>query len=127
MVEVRIICLSPVFHSSLNLRTPRISLPSRMSACFNRRSITLLLPLPSPRQIVLESLLALFLEIIGACVKAPTLEEVTSNEMKTKYRPRTIENMDTRMCFANFVTTGRVLGQDRANRAGQRRGCVRAG
>ncbi|KAH9040450.1 hypothetical protein EDB85DRAFT_2140591 [Lactarius pseudohatsudake] len=91
-----------------------------MSACSNRRSITLLLPLPSPRQIVLESLLALFLGIIGACVKAPTLEEITSNEMKTTYRPRTIENMDTRMCSANFVTTGRVLGQDRANRAGQR-------
>ncbi|KAH9036413.1 hypothetical protein EDB84DRAFT_1675808 [Lactarius hengduanensis] len=81
-----------------------------MSACSNRRSITPLLPLPSPRQIVLESLLALFLAIIGACVKAPTLEEITSNEMKTKYRPRTIENMDTRMCFANFVTTGKLAG-----------------
>ncbi|KAH9014174.1 hypothetical protein EDB83DRAFT_2680206 [Lactarius deliciosus] len=64
---------------------------------------------PSPRQIVLESLLALFLGIIGACVKAPILEEITSNEMKTSIGPGR-SKIWTRMCFANFVTTGRVLG-----------------
>ncbi|KAH9036415.1 hypothetical protein EDB84DRAFT_1186165 [Lactarius hengduanensis] len=73
--------------------------------------------------IVLESLLALFLGIIGACVKAPALQKITlASEMNTRIWLRTIANMDTRMCFTNFVTTGRVLGQDRANRADQRRG-----
>ncbi|KAH9000347.1 hypothetical protein EDB92DRAFT_1812704 [Lactarius akahatsu] len=38
----------------------------------------------APLTIVLESLLVLFLGIIGACVKAPTLEEITSNETKTR-------------------------------------------
>ncbi|KAH8976988.1 hypothetical protein EDB86DRAFT_3093627 [Lactarius hatsudake] len=94
------------FHGALKTQDLS-SIP--MSVCSNRRSITLLLPLPSPRHIVPESLLALFLEIIGAaCVKAPTLEEITSNEIKTSIAS-TIENMDTRMCFANFVTTGRAV------------------
>ncbi|KAH9072069.1 hypothetical protein EDB83DRAFT_2220558, partial [Lactarius deliciosus] len=99
-------------------------------------------------QIVLESLLALFLGIICACVKAPALKEITwASEMKTRYAKhkgafltrglcsgfpaaalscvgyvRTIANVHTWMCFTNFVTTGRVLSQDRANRADQRRG-----
>jgi len=62
-----------------------------------------------PSSIVLESLLALFLGIIGACVKAPPLKEITwASEMKT----RTIDDMDARMGFASFVTRGNVLGQD---------------
>jgi len=62
-----------------------------------------------PFSIVLESLLALFLGITGACLKAPALKEITwASEMKT----RTIDEMDARMGFANFVTRGRVLGQD---------------
>jgi len=62
-----------------------------------------------PSSIVLESLFALFLGIIGACVKAPPLKEITwASEMKT----RTIDDMDARMGFANFVTRGSVLGQD---------------
>ncbi|KAH9040452.1 hypothetical protein EDB85DRAFT_2272352 [Lactarius pseudohatsudake] len=40
--------------------------------------------------------------------------------MNTRIWLRTIANMDTRMCFTDLVTTGRVLGQDRANRADQR-------
>ncbi len=91
------------------------------------------------RQIVLELLLALFLGIIGACLKAPALKEITwASEMKTRcakhkscsstyprlmfeFRAtaalscmgcgfRTIGDMDARMGFANFVTRGRVLG-----------------
>ncbi|KAN0130939.1 magnesium transporter [Lactarius tabidus] len=62
-----------------------------------------------PSSIVLESLLALFLGIVGACVKAPPLKEITwASEMRT----RTIDDMDARMGFANFVTRGNVLGQD---------------
>jgi len=62
-----------------------------------------------PSSIILESLLALFLGIIGACVKAPPLKEITwASEMKT----RTIDDMYARMGFANFVTRGNVLGQD---------------
>ncbi|KAF8269796.1 membrane magnesium transporter-domain-containing protein [Lactarius quietus] len=62
-----------------------------------------------PSSIVLESLLALLLGIIGACVKAPPLKEITwASEMKT----RKIDDMDARMGFANFVTRGKVLGQD---------------
>jgi len=62
-----------------------------------------------PSSIVLESLFALFLGIIGACVKAPPFKEITwASEMKT----RTIDDMDARMGFANFVTRGRVLGQE---------------
>src|SRR6266571_6294298 len=118
------------------------------------RSITLAATasssLPPTRQIVLESLLALFLGIIGACLQAPAVKEITwVSEMKSRcakhkvtlltrqltfgfpaaaasscvgYGFRLIDDMDARMEFANFVTRGRVLGQDRTNRAGQRRG-----
>jgi hypothetical protein len=84
-----------------------------------------------PSSIVLESLLALFLGITGACLKAPALKEITwASEMKTRCAKhqsccfalpgdscsgvdfRTIDEMDARMGFANFVTRGRVLGQD---------------
>ncbi|KAH9967231.1 magnesium transporter [Russula dissimulans] len=62
-----------------------------------------------PASIVFESLIALFLGIIGACLKAPPLKQITwASEMKT----RTIDAMDARMGFANFVTRGRVLGED---------------
>ncbi|KAH9014181.1 hypothetical protein EDB83DRAFT_2233134, partial [Lactarius deliciosus] len=71
-------------------------------------------------RIFLESLLALFLGIIGASVKAPALKEIKwASEMETNYKPTRGLYVDTRMGFANFVTTGRVLGQDRANRSGQ--------
>ena len=72
----------------------------------------------------------MFLGIIGACVKAPPLKEITwASEMKTRCAVvalltwfayvrvsqcafRTIDDMDARMGFANFVTRGNVLGQD---------------
>ncbi|KAF8475141.1 magnesium transporter [Russula ochroleuca] len=62
-----------------------------------------------PSSIVFESLVALFLGITGACLKAPALKEITwASEMKT----RTIDDMDARMGFANFVTRGKVLGRE---------------
>jgi len=62
-----------------------------------------------PASIVLESFIALFLGIIGACLKAPPLKDITwASEMKT----RTIDDMDARMGFANFVTRGQVLGKE---------------
>ncbi|KAI0255919.1 magnesium transporter [Lactifluus subvellereus] len=62
-----------------------------------------------PSSIVLESFVALLLGIIGACLKAPAPKEITwASEMKT----RTIDDMDSRMGFANFVTRGKVLGQE---------------
>ncbi|KAI0288405.1 magnesium transporter [Russula brevipes] len=61
-----------------------------------------------PSSIVLESLVALFLGIVGACLKAPPLKEITwASEMRT----RTIDDMDSRMGFANFETRGKILGQ----------------
>jgi len=62
-----------------------------------------------PSSIVFESLVALSLGIIGACLKAPALKEITwASEMRT----RTIDDMDARMGFANFVTRGKVLGKE---------------
>ncbi|KAI0272517.1 hypothetical protein BC834DRAFT_857118 [Gloeopeniophorella convolvens] len=56
-----------------------------------------------------SSLVALILGILGACLKAPALKEITwASEMKT----RTIDDMDARMGFANFVTRAKVLGED---------------
>lgn len=64
-----------------------------------------------PPSIVFESLVALFLGIIGACLKAPPLKEITwASEMKT----RTIDDMDSRMEFANFVTRGKVLSREQS-------------
>ncbi|KAH9970206.1 hypothetical protein BGW80DRAFT_1332314 [Lactifluus volemus] len=41
-----------------------------------------------------------FLRIVGACLKGPSFKEITwASEMKT----RTIDDMDSRMGFANFV------------------------
>ncbi|KAN0121277.1 magnesium transporter [Russula decolorans] len=62
-----------------------------------------------PSSIVFESLVALFLGIMGACLKAPPLKEITwASEMKT----RTIDDMDSRMEFGNFVTRGKVLSRE---------------
>ncbi|KAH9975983.1 hypothetical protein BGW80DRAFT_1295652 [Lactifluus volemus] len=59
--------------------------------------------------VIIESFVALFFGIIGACIKAPAFKEITwASEMKT----RTIDDMDSRMGFANFVTRGKVLGQE---------------
>ncbi|KAI9458112.1 magnesium transporter [Russula earlei] len=69
---------------------------------------------PLPASIVFESLIALFLGIIGACLKAPPLKEITwASEMKT----RTTDDMDARMGFANFVTRGEVLGKEEPSMA----------
>jgi hypothetical protein len=94
-------------------------------------------------QIVIESYVALFLGITGACLKAPPLKEITwASEMRTRcvtphlcslltlcgwqlivfrlsplhsiYAYRTIDDMDARMGFANFVTRGKVLGKEEA-------------
>ncbi|KAI0038665.1 hypothetical protein FA95DRAFT_1505224 [Auriscalpium vulgare] len=60
-----------------------------------------------PVDVVLESLVALALGIIGGCVKAPAPKEISwASEMKL----RSIDDMDSRMSFANFVTRGKALG-----------------
>ncbi|KAH9995408.1 magnesium transporter [Russula compacta] len=65
-----------------------------------------------PSSIIFESLIALFLGIIGACLNAPALKEITwASEMRT----RKIDDMDTRMGFADFVTRGNVLGREEAS------------
>ncbi|KAI0061061.1 hypothetical protein BV25DRAFT_1858220 [Artomyces pyxidatus] len=63
-----------------------------------------------PTSIILESLLALTLGIVGACIKAPTPKEISwASEMKS----RSIDEMDSRMGFANFVTRGKALQEPR--------------
>jgi hypothetical protein len=73
---------------------------------------------------------------MGACLKAPPLKEITwASEMKTRcartlmllslcaknfitssllrlYKSRTIDDMDSRMEFGNFVTQGKVLSRE---------------
>ncbi|KAI0032302.1 magnesium transporter, partial [Vararia minispora EC-137] len=59
---------------------------------------------PLPPDIVAEALLSLLLGILGACIRAPAAKDITwAGEMKT----RTIDEMDSRLGFANFVTRGR--------------------
>ncbi|KAF8737217.1 hypothetical protein AX14_013253 [Amanita brunnescens Koide BX004] len=57
-----------------------------------------------PRDIVWEALLSLFLGIMGASLSTPELKEITwASEMKK----RKIDDMDSRMGIASYVTRGR--------------------
>ncbi|TFK39824.1 magnesium transporter [Crucibulum laeve] len=59
-----------------------------------------------PPDIILETLFALALGIIGASLNAPPLKEITwASEM----RKHKIDDMDSRLGFANFVNRGRNI------------------
>ncbi|KAJ3890696.1 hypothetical protein GG344DRAFT_48925 [Lentinula edodes] len=59
-----------------------------------------------PYDIVLEAIIALALGILGASLNASSLKETTwSSEMKT----RSIDEMDARLGFANYVNRGRNI------------------
>ncbi|EIW79417.1 hypothetical protein CONPUDRAFT_59951 [Coniophora puteana RWD-64-598 SS2] len=59
-----------------------------------------------PLNAVYESVFALILGILGAALNAPTLKDITwAGEMKK----RTIDEMDTRLGFANYNTRARHL------------------
>ncbi|TEB33184.1 hypothetical protein FA13DRAFT_1812922 [Coprinellus micaceus] len=61
---------------------------------------------PIPMAIIVETLIALVLGIVGASLNAPPLKEITwASEM----RKRSIDEMDSRLGFANYVTRGRAL------------------
>ncbi|KAF5335958.1 hypothetical protein D9611_006415 [Ephemerocybe angulata] len=61
---------------------------------------------PIPKSILIETVVALVLGIVGASLNAPPLKEITwSSEM----RKRTIDEMDSRLGFANYVTRGRNI------------------
>ncbi|KAF9530455.1 magnesium transporter [Crepidotus variabilis] len=59
-----------------------------------------------PPDIVVETLLSLVLGIIGACLNAPPLKEITwSSEM----RKHKIDDMDSRLGFASYVNRGKRI------------------
>ncbi|KIK08832.1 hypothetical protein K443DRAFT_1040 [Laccaria amethystina LaAM-08-1] len=61
---------------------------------------------PIPSDIILETLLAMVLGIIGASLNAPKLKEITwASEM----RKHKIDEMDSRLGFANYVSRGKIL------------------
>ncbi|KAJ7130611.1 magnesium transporter [Mycena epipterygia] len=62
-----------------------------------------------PLDIVLEALFALVLGTIGASLNAPALKEIT---WAAEMRKRTIDEMDSRLGFANFVNRGKNLFSD---------------
>ncbi|KAK2463542.1 hypothetical protein APHAL10511_004293 [Amanita phalloides] len=68
-----------------------------------------------PRDIVWEALLGLLLGIVGASLSAPELKEITwASEMKK----RKIDEMDSRMGFASYVTRGRnILTRTKASKS----------
>ncbi|KAG6854009.1 hypothetical protein C0991_011496 [Blastosporella zonata] len=59
--------------------------------------------------IIFETLVGLVLGVLGASLNAPELKEITwASEM----RKHTIDEMDSRLGFASFVTRGRnILSQ----------------
>ncbi|KAL0953811.1 hypothetical protein HGRIS_004991 [Hohenbuehelia grisea] len=59
-----------------------------------------------PHDIIGEALVALALGIVGASLNAPKLKEISwASEMQT----RSIDEMDSRLGFANYVNRGRTL------------------
>ncbi|EPQ56261.1 hypothetical protein GLOTRDRAFT_74825 [Gloeophyllum trabeum ATCC 11539] len=59
-----------------------------------------------PNDVTLEALVGLFSGILGASLDAPALKEITwASEMKK----RTIDEMDTRLGFANWGNRGSSL------------------
>ncbi|KAJ7436723.1 magnesium transporter [Mycena galericulata] len=62
-----------------------------------------------PTDIILEALLALVLGTLGASLNAPTLKEIS---WAAEMRKRSIDEMDSRLGFANFVNRGAKLFAD---------------
>ncbi|PPQ64224.1 hypothetical protein CVT24_008600 [Panaeolus cyanescens] len=61
---------------------------------------------PIPPDIAVETLVALVLGILGACLNTPPLKDITwSSEM----RKHTIDQMDSRLGFASYVNRGNHL------------------
>ncbi|KDQ61748.1 hypothetical protein JAAARDRAFT_122947, partial [Jaapia argillacea MUCL 33604] len=59
-----------------------------------------------PFDVVLETFVALLIGIVGASANAPPLKEISwASEMKK----RSIDEMDSRLGFANWVSRGGVL------------------
>jgi hypothetical protein len=59
-----------------------------------------------PIDIIIEALISLVLGVVGASLNAPELKEITwASEMKK----RSIDQMDSRLGFANFVNKGRTF------------------
>ncbi|KAJ3784838.1 magnesium transporter [Lentinula aff. detonsa] len=57
-----------------------------------------------PYDIILEAVIGLAMGILGASLNAAPLKEITwSSEMKT----RSIDEMDARLGFANYINRGR--------------------
>lgn len=79
-------------------------------------------------QIILETLLAMMLGIIGASLNAPKLKEITwASEMRKQWvswlthihahEPFSkIDEMDSRLGFANYVSRGKILFNSVGNR-----------
>ncbi|KAL5536946.1 hypothetical protein ACEPAF_769 [Sanghuangporus sanghuang] len=58
---------------------------------------------PLPQDIVAEALVSLILAIIGASLNAPELKEIT---WRSEMRKRKIDDMDSRLGFANWNNRG---------------------
>ncbi|KAH0582971.1 hypothetical protein H2248_010864 [Termitomyces sp. 'cryptogamus'] len=70
-----------------------------------------------PRSIVIETLVGMVLGILGASLNAPQLKEITwASEM----RKHTIDEMDSRLSFANFVTRGRNILSQPSDKSGKK-------
>ena len=68
------------------LGRPEGSIPSSVCVPFLEFLSSIYYSFPFHHQIVLESFVALFLGIIGACLNAPPLKEITwASEMRTRY------------------------------------------
>ncbi|KAF8075091.1 magnesium transporter [Lyophyllum atratum] len=73
---------------------------------------------PLPHSIILETLVGLVLGIFGASLNAPELKEITwASEM----RKHKIDEMDSRLGFANFVTRGRNILSQPSKSSGKQR------
>ncbi|KAF5373243.1 hypothetical protein D9615_007431 [Tricholomella constricta] len=59
-----------------------------------------------PQSIILETLVGLVLGILGASLNAPELKEITWASEMQKHK---IDEMDSRLGFASFVTRGRNI------------------
>jgi len=63
---------------------------------------------PIPQDIILETLVALALGILGACLNSPPFKEITwASEM----RKRKIDEMDSRLGFSSYINRGRYILQ----------------
>ncbi|KAF8906265.1 magnesium transporter [Gymnopilus junonius] len=71
---------------------------------------------PIPQDIVFETIIALFLGILGACLNTPPFKEITwSSEM----RKHKIDEMDSRLGFASYVNRGKQMISTSLSKAAQ--------